>query len=311
MTDTAGDRARIASAFAGKYRIVQLLRTGGISQVYLAELLTLRPAPLAPPPLLGADAARAGRAARIAIKVLQPELAGDRAVVRRFERGVAAVTRIVHPNVVRTGGLSRLADGLPYCTMELLIGLDLADTLAAAGRLDVERAVRVALGAAAGLSAAHAAGVVHLDVKPENIFLVHEPDGSEHVKILDFGLAALPGDAADARVDAACSTPEYMAPEQRRGVPPSPSMDVFALGVVLREMLTGSVAADPPGAPPPGAPEVPPRLAAVIARALARDPADRFPTMDALRRALLESAPAQASVAPSTSAPPSPRGAPR
>src|SRR5262249_20692365 len=149
----------------------------------------------------------AGRAARFALRVLRPELGGDRAVVRRFERGIVAASRILHPNVVRTGGLERIPDGPPFCTMELLIGLDLADTLAHAGPLDARRALRIAVYAAAGLSAAHTAGVVHLDVKPENVFLVHEPDGGELVKVLDFDLAALPGDAAHARVDAACSTP--------------------------------------------------------------------------------------------------------
>jgi len=250
--------------------------------------------------------------------VLRGDLAGDRGVVRRFERGAVAAARIVHPNVVRTTGLERLADGLPFCAMELLIGLDLADTLAYSGALPVERAVRIATGAAEGLAAAHETGVVHLDVKPENVFLVHEADGRELVKIIDFGLAAPRGDAgAVVRVDAACSTPEYMAPEQARGVPPTPAMDVYSLGLMLREMVTGrapGAAVGSKGAPHPGAGrapgaamgsqggagaagarapraghgEVPPRIEQVIERATAALAAERFTTMAELRAALLE-----------------------
>jgi serine/threonine protein kinase len=148
--------------------------------------------------------------------------------------------------------------------------------------LDPARAIRIADGAAAGLSAAHAAGVVHLDVKPENIFLVHQPDGSELVKILDFGLAQGAFDPAGSRVEAACATPEYMAPEQQRGVPAAPTMDVYALGVVLLEMLTGHA----PGAPRGSPADLPPRLARIVQRALAPSPADRFPAMEDLREAL-------------------------
>ena len=175
-------------------------------------------------PPVEAREVRVGRAARLALKVLREPLRHDRAVVRRFERGAAAASRIVHPNVVQTAPLERLADGLPFFAMELLLGLDLADTLAFSGALDVARAVRIAAAVAAGLSAAHAAGVVHLDVKPENVFLVHAADGRELVKLLDFGLASLPDDDASIapRVDAACSTPGYMAPEQTRGVRPTP-----------------------------------------------------------------------------------------
>ena len=317
MADRAGSPAAVLGApFAGKYRLVQLLRTGGVSHVYLAEMMTLRPAAEG---ARGPELARTGRAPRFALKVLRAELANDRSMVRRFERGVLAASRVVHPNVARVGMLERLPDGVPFCTMELLVGLDLADTLAQARRLDPKRAVRIAEGIASGLAAAHDEGVVHLDVKPENVFLVHQADGREIVKLLDFGLAAVPKgapskDAAptlapskdappagsspaiptpveqrDSFVDAAFCTPEYMAPEQRRGVPATPAMDVYALGAVLLEMLTGhppSAAEAPwPGAPP--SKEIPPSLARVLDRALARDPEARFASMKELRAALL------------------------
>lgn len=284
MGDGAETPAKIVgSTFAGRYRVVQLLRSGGIADVYLAEQLTLRPGPLAvrgAEPHDGAELLRAGRASRLALKVLREQFRADRAVIRRFERGIEAVARVVHPNVVRTGPPERLPNGLPFCTMELLIGLDLADMLAYGRKLDPARAVRIAQGAAAGLAAAHAAGVVHLDVKPENIFVVHEPDGSELVKILDFGLSSAAGEAA--RADAACGTPEYMAPEQQRDVPAAPTMDVYALGAVLFEMLTGHV----PGAPDAGALAAPAWLAEVVERAIAPSPAARFPTMAAFLAAL-------------------------
>ena len=221
--------------------------------------------------------------------MLRAELCADRAMVRRFERGVHAASRIAHPNVARVGSLERLPNGTPFCTMELLVGLDLADTLAYARRLETRRAVRIADGIAAGLAAAHAEGVVHLDVKPENVFLVHQADGREAVKLLDFGVASLPGEGRAKLVDAACCTPEYMAPEQRRGVPATPAMDVYALGATLLEMLTGhppSAASAPwPGMPP--SKDVPPKLAHVLDRALARDPEARFASMVDLRAALL------------------------
>ena len=187
MGDGAEAAARlVGSTFAGRYRVVQLLRSGGISDVYLAEQMTLRPGPLtfrgademreeitgegrgsnpdvgrssSPdlPRAGGSEPPRAGRASRLAIKVLRERFRGDRAVARRFERGVVAASQVVHPNVVRTGPIERLPDGLPFCTMELLIGLDLADMLAYGRKLDPARALRLAEGAAAEASPVSAA----------------------------------------------------------------------------------------------------------------------------------------------------------
>lgn len=288
--DASGARL-VGSTFAGRYRIVQLLRGGGLTNVYLAEPLSLRPDPISDRPnpthvLSGpitprTAISRTGRTTRLALKVLRDRFREDRGVVRRFERGVAAAADVVHPNVVRTGPLEHLPDGTPFCTMELLIGLDLADTLAQSRPLAQTRAVRIAEQAALGLSAAHGAGVIHLDVKPENIFLVHQDDGTELIKMLDFGLACIQGDATGARN----GTPEYMAPEQRRAAPAAPTMDVFALGVVLHEMLSGHS----PTAPRWLAADIPFALSKIIHRATAPDPAERFPSIEDFRRALIES----------------------
>ena len=309
MADAQSAASRlVGSIFAGKYRVVQLLRTGGISDVFVAEQLTLRPAPRSDPPARTDSAGalarpsaseypraraseypRAPRAARLALKVLRERFRSDRAVMRRFERGAHAAARVNHPNVVQTGPLERLPDGLPYLTMELLIGLDLADVLSYGHKIEPVRALRIARGAAEGLAAAHAAGVVHLDVKPENIFVVHEPDGSEAVKILDFGLAGSEGDPALSRVDAACGTPEYMAPEQRRGVPAAPSMDVYSLGVVLLEMLTGHPPTSnemPTDLSAISSLDAPPGIASALRRALAPNPHERYASMSELLDAL-------------------------
>ena len=277
MTDRITSPPAIGSMFAGKYRLVQLLRSGGIAHVFLAERSTIRPAPLDEPAISGAP-----HAGRIALKVLRRELAKDPAIVRRFERGVTAAARVDHPNVARLGALEALPDGLPFCTMELLVGLDLADTLAHASMLPPLRAARIAEALACALGAAHEASVVHLDVKPENVFLVHRPDGGEDVKLIDFGLASHPGETRPPATDA-WGTPEYMAPEQHRGAAVDPRMDVFALGLLLREMLTGRSPSADASLPV----SVPLRLARVIGRATEIDPSARFTSMADMATSLL------------------------
>jgi serine/threonine-protein kinase len=177
--------------------------------------------------------------------------------------------------------------------MELLVGLDLADTLAYAGTLGSPRAVGIAAAVADGLAAAHAAGVVHRDVKPENIFLVHAADGREAVKILDFGFASTPDDPPAPKRAAPHGTPEYMAPEQTGGAAPSAVADVFSLGVVLFEMLAGRRPARASRAARSGSFDasfdapVSPALRATVHHAIEADPARRLPSMLDLRDALL------------------------
>ena len=276
----------VGKVVAGRYRIVQLIGSGGVGDVYLAE------------PHHG-DARK-----RIALKVLRAEHRGLPDAVRRFLREAEAAASVAHPNVRAVLEPPTESDGALWFAMELLVGLDLADTLAHERALAGPRAVRIAVEAAEGLGAAHAAGVVHRDVKPENIFLVHEADGREAVKLLDFGHAWMTADeAAPALAPAVVGTPEYMAPEQAQGGPARREADVYALGIVLYEMLAGRVPFVGPypaiahrhaeDAPPPIRalhPEARPsaELEAVVRRALAKRPKDRFGSMAEMRRALLE-----------------------
>jgi eukaryotic-like serine/threonine-protein kinase len=284
----------VGTVVGGRYRVIQLLGSGGTGQVYLAELD-------------GDPRAAKGAAPRrrVAIKVLRAEHRDEPELVARFDREAVAAARIRHPNVRAVEGAPTPWEGQGersrFFVMELLVGLDLADTLSFTGALGPARSVRIAEGAALGLGAAHAAGVVHRDVKPENLFLVHSPDGREQVKVLDFGFSHLPGDPHEApgRV---VGTPEYMAPEQSRGAPADPRADIYSLGVVLYEMLAGRApfagdyaevaqghAHEPP--PPICTAEISAPLDAVVRRALAKSPEARFPSMEAFRTALLATLP--------------------
>lgn len=290
--------ALVGKLLCSKYRVVQLLGSGGVGHVYLAE-----------------RAARPGDASptRVAVKVLRAEHRDDPLLVARFEREAAAASRVRHPNVLRVEALERAGDA-PCFVMELLVGLDLADTIAFARTLVPARAARIAADVAAGLEAAHAAGVVHRDVKPENVFLVHAADGREIVKVLDFGLSFLQGqDAADPLLPRIVGTPEYMAPEQAQGAAPAPSADVYSLGIVLYEMLAGRVPFQGPypaiaekhvREPPPPLHRVHPgllisrELDAIVRKALVKDPRGRFASMAELREALLATPEAKASAPP-------------
>lgn len=264
-----------------RYRLIQRLASGGLAHVYLAETET---------------------GERVAVKLLRPELESRREVVARFEREALAACRIRHDNVVRVHEPVQRAGMFSYFGSEHLVGVDLADVLASQGKLHPTRAVRIATRVAAGLAAAHDVGVVHRDVKPENIFLVHLPDGREEVKLLDFGSASLATDPAptyDQRITVTTGfvgTPGYIAPEQAEGAPGQPMADVYSLGIVLFETMVGhppfsarswvelvSLHAKAPIPIPTG---LSPELGAVLARTLEKRPEARFGTALELAAAL-------------------------
>jgi len=238
--------------------------------------------------------ARDGR--RVAIKTLVAPGAlttGDRAAwAARMEREARAVARLSHPNIVTTFEVGR-KDGQPYLVMEFLSGQTLRQRLRSGPLLPAE-AARLLAQMAAGLDAIHAAGVLHRDIKPTNFMLL--PTGA--VKLMDFGLARQEDDALVTQADMMVGSPSYMAPEQINGDTLGPAGDVWALGVILYEMLAGRapfggdrisvVLEQVTMADPPALPGLPPSAQAVLRRALAKDPAQRYPLAGALAGAFGE-----------------------
>jgi serine/threonine-protein kinase len=238
-----------------------------------------------------------GRA--VAVKLLRPQLCDDPTLVTRFEREARNASRLAHPNIVPIYDYGS-ALGTYYFVMEYVRGGHLGTYLQAQQPLAIELALRLGIEIADALGAAHARGLVHRDVKPANVLLTE--DG--HAKLTDFGIAKLLDVPALTQATAPLGAARYLAPEQASGAPVTPATDVYALGVLLYEMLAGR----PPftgrgllhvamqhlhATPPPLAelnPAVPPGLAALVARALAKDPAQRFADGAELMRALREQA---------------------
>jgi serine/threonine protein kinase len=255
----------------GPYRILDLLGSGGMGLVFRAE---------EPPPLRRA----------VALKTIRPEYAGQPAARARFLREARAAARIEHAHVVPLFQVGE-ADGLPFLTMPLLRGRSLEARLQEAGRLPAAAALRIGAQVAEGLAAAHAAGVIHRDVKPANVWLRAEPDEADGwALLLDFGLAR-PVEDADGLTapGTVLGTAGYMAPEQARGEPADARADLFSLGVVLYRMASGRLPFQGPtlskllqamtGQRPTALraldPALPAGLSDLTARLLAPDPAGR------------------------------------
>ena len=270
----------------GRYRLRSRLAAGGMGAVWAAEDLVL------------------GR--EVAVKLLGEALASDRLAALRLRREARAAGRLVHPGIARVLDLGE-DGGRPYLVMELLHGESLAARLARVGPLAPVEAVRVVAAAADALEAAHRAGIVHRDVKPGNVFVT----GDGGVKLLDFGIASAAGDTAVTGGDL-LGTAAYLAPERVLGHDATPAADVYALGVLLYELLAGR----PPFAGDTGtalamahvhaqpaplrsvAPQVPPALAAGCEQALAKDPAARPPSAAALAALLRSTMPSAPTPAP-------------
>lgn len=243
------------------YRIVAIVGHGGMGAVYRAVQLSME--------------------REVAIKVLLSKYSHVPRFVARFEREATALAALSHPNIVAVIDRGRVGDTY-YFVMEYVHGRTLR-TLIKQGRLTVERAVDVAIQVCRALEAAHAAGVVHRDIKPGNVLC--QDDGL--VKVADFGIAHMvdDGQAAEGERRARLGTAKYMAPEQRgTGDLVDPRADIYALGVTLFEMLTGDVARGQPASAVN--PQVPHELDAVCERAVREDRDDRYPTATALREDL-------------------------
>ncbi|MCE9672996.1 protein kinase [Myxococcus stipitatus] len=241
---------------------------------------------------------------RVAVKVLRPELAHSSEQVERLLAEARAVNAIRHRGIIDIFGFGQVPDGRQYIVMEFLEGQALDAMLAEKVRLPVAEALSILDEVLAALGAAHGAGVVHRDLKPSNIFMVRQPDGTRYVKVLDFGLAKRgqgpTGRTAQTRTDMVVGTPEYMAPEQARGQEVGAMTDLYALGVVTFEMVTGRlpfvgsspvdllmkhVEARPPR-PSEFVPDLPPALDAFVLQMLTKDPEARPNSADALRQQL-------------------------
>ena len=236
---------------------------------------------------------------RVALKTLRAWSGEDATAVTRFDREARAANELSHPAIVRVIATGTLPDGRPYLVMPLLEGRTLAEAITEEGRIAPDVAWTHLRAVAEALAEAHARGILHRDVKPSNVFLVRGEDGRESARLLDFGLARPVGgdEAAEAakltQTGEMVGTPLYMAPEQCWGLPPGPTVDQYALGVTLFEVLSGR----PPFEGPSFAALVqkhlhaaPPKLAdgasvsaeveALVLRLLAKEPAERFASME-------------------------------
>ena len=260
----------------GRYELGEVIGSGGMATVYRGwDRVLKRP---------------------VAVKVLSSAYAGDEDFVARFRREARAAANLNNPGVVSVFDTGS-DGGRHFIVMELVEGRTLAEEIAEHGALDLERARDIAERVAGALQFAHANGIVHRDVKPGNVMLT--PSGE--VKVMDFGIARAAGGDTLTTTSSVLGTANYLAPEQAESKPVDPRTDVYALGVVLYEMLTGrppftgetaiSVAykhvREKPRPPSSVNPEVPAALEAITLKALAKDPQARYQSAEEMRRALV------------------------
>lgn len=272
----------VGELLEGRYRIVREIAAGGMSTVFEAIHVKI------------------GR--KVAIKVLHREMAGDPEVVARFLNEARAVGTFGHPNIVASTDFGELPGHIPFLVLEYLEGHTLAKEIAASGPLPLRRMVRIALQVASALDAAHGCGVVHRDLTSDNIFLIRNEGNPDHVKVLDFGISKFltaTDFSPKTRRGLTMGTPEFMAPEQISDPQAVDARaDIYALGVISYQMLAGwppfgrlplqtlltQIVVEPP--PPIDRPGIPDGLRAIVMKALAKSPADRFPNMQAMGIAL-------------------------
>jgi serine/threonine-protein kinase len=259
VTDTL-----INTLFDGRYRILRKLGTGGMANVYLAEDEDL------------------GR--RVAIKILNDRYASDEAFTERFRREAKSAAALSHPNIVSIYDRGQ-ADGRPYIAMEVIEGKSLKEVIVGSGPLPISQAVAYAKQILSATRFAHRHGIIHRDIKPHNILLGHE----DRLKVTDFGIARS-GASQMTEVGSIMGTAQYLSPEQARGAPVTAASDLYSVGIVLYEMLTGKTpfngetpieiamkhVNEPPKAPSEHRPDIPPELDQVVLRALSKDIHERY-----------------------------------
>ncbi|HEX3695894.1 MAG TPA: protein kinase [Polyangia bacterium] len=273
----------VGSVIGGRYQVRRLSGEGGMGRVYEAEHIDI------------------GK--RVALKILHPAYSQTPDLVERLRREARAASKISHPNVVDVTDSGTTDDGAFFFVMEYIEGKELGEIIFREKRLDVARALLITAQVCRALQAAHDVSVIHRDLKPENVLILSRDGQKDFVKVLDFGIAKSPeredknGQGQSSRrlthPGMTMGTPEYMAPEQAAGKPADPRSDIYAVGGILYEMLTGN----PPyegsnfmeilhkkanQSPAPLSAlraDVPPEIEALIMRALAKDPAERPQTM--------------------------------
>jgi eukaryotic-like serine/threonine-protein kinase len=265
------------STLANRYQLQQLIATGGMAVVYLArdEMLE-RP---------------------VAIKILRQDFSRDDNFRERFRQEAKAAANLSHPNIVTIHDFG-LDKGRLYIVMEHVPGTDLKAMLKQQRYFTVDQAIPLIVQACAGIGYAHRAGLVHCDVKPHNMLVT--PD--QRLKVTDFGIArALSSIHPDEQHDVVWGSPQYFSPEQASGAAPSPASDVYSLGVILYEMLTGQLpftSEDPvelarmhreyaPLPPRQLNPAIPPALEQILLKVLSKEPSSRYRTADQLGRILV------------------------
>lgn len=283
MTEAALQDPLIGTIIADRYRVDAKIGDGGMGAVYRVEHTHMRK--------------------RLALKVLHHDLSAYPEIVARFEREAMAAANIEHPNVANATDFGKLADGTFYLVLEYVEGMDLRQLLQRDRVLDPARAVHITLQILGALGRAHELGIVHRDLKPENILLVEKDHDPEFVKVLDFGIARVPvgelgrpsmhpGDSKPlTRAGTVYGTPEYMAPEQALGHVVDGRADLYALGVLLFEMLAGArpfddtdkvallgahVSKPIPSLSKRSKQFIPEGLEELVTRSLAKQPEDRF-----------------------------------
>ncbi|MFT3698378.1 MAG: protein kinase [Kofleriaceae bacterium] len=276
----------VGTVLDGRYRMIKLIGEGGMGEVYAAEHVHIDK--------------------RFAVKLLKQEIVSNAEAVQRFRQEARSSSSIGHRNIIAIEDFGQLADGRIYMCMELLNGAPLNDMIQQP--MSAERLLNIMIQTGHGLAAAHAKGIVHRDMKPENIFVTIGPNGEDIPKILDFGIAKVSGNEGQnhlTRTGTIFGTPFYMAPEQALGNPVDARTDIYAMGVILYECFAGSLPfqgesfmgiltqhittepepvqsrAQKAGRALPGG------LAEVITTCMQKNPAQRYSTMDELVNALI------------------------